>query len=227
MEKHILSAVLLAMLPFLLGSVSKEPARTLLPIEDDFLTRTASAPSAPAEEVGRYMFRYIADAGDTFSPDVNIFTQVSGIEPKKGGDGRLQALPVPIPGHEVDAQKLFDAIANRNPIETPVPISGSPTWVQVGVETSSVHKGLWRYYIHVGRSTLYNAYSIIPPQIIKSHDPAAPSVIIPGNCSSQFVEGPNGHTNRACDVEALKRVRACLQMKVTGKRVAKENFENQ
>jgi hypothetical protein len=221
MKKYVLSAVLLALLPFLTGSVSKEPARTLLPIEDDFLNRTASAPIAQTDAL--YMFRYIGDAGtnpresnweqlkDIIAPDVNIYTQVSGIVVRNEQEIKKSVVPVVISGKQTQAQALFNAIGEGNKRKRDEKI------VQVGVE-HHYSSGLSRYYIHVGRSTLYRAYRIIPLDDGIWPNPG-------GNCFMRGKKGPNGELTLACDIDALEKVRECLLLKVSGIRLAPDHYE--
>jgi hypothetical protein len=203
MKKLILSFVLLAMLPFLMGSISKEPEHTLLTIEEDFLTYTAPLQNLPTV-TKFYSFRYIYDSdidgnlieqiGDAIRPDVNIWTHLAGVIPLDTNN--IQAEVVVIPGQQTQAQALFNAIANNRPFR-PFRL-GNPGLVGRGGQRSSRYGGMWRYYIHVGRATLFRAYNITC------------------NDNNTRVIGENGQPQRACDLLALANVRACIKMRVTG-----------
>ena len=222
----MLLAVLLATLPFLAGFILKEPERALLPIADRELPKTTLAPTFQTT-AANYFFRYIFQANldpdgsflgnlnDVFFPDVNIWTHLVGIVPPSGG--QMMAQLVVIPGKEAQAQLLFNAIANSRP-GRPFRL-GNVGMVGVGGQRTSHnrYKGLWRYSIHVGRGTLYRAYGIVPQESNPDGE---------FDCR-QFTNerGPNGQPQGECDVLALRQIRECLMIRVTGVRIARDNFE--
>ncbi len=211
MKKTILSAALLAMLPLLMGSAPKEPAHLLLPVADAFLTSTASVRTFQTTETKEYFFRYIflanlpPNAGllenDRIAPDVNIFTQLAGVIPRGANPVNTQAQLVIV--DQLEAQKLFDAIENRRPFQAFRP--GNPGVLPVRAEPSFSYPKLWRYFVSLGRGTLYNAYGV-------------------GNCGGNII-GFNGQEQNQCDAIALSNVRACLRVRATGIRVAPDRLE--
>jgi hypothetical protein len=141
-----------------------------------------------------------ATVNDFLTPDVVAWTSLAGIEA-----GRAQL--VVAPGQEAQAQRLYDAIANRTNFFGP-PIVGDVNTVGLIQRVSSHYGPLWRYGIFMGRGTLFRAYNI------------------GANCSkTRTITGLNGQPQLECDFDALLILRRTFRLRVTGERVEEDDFK--